>query len=123
MKKALTVSVLMLMACATLYYSFFIFDPMMRSLLPVGPAFGSDFYPRWEGMRAMLLRHENPYSEDVSERIQRGYYGRIRARGEHLDPQRFAYPAHLTVLLAPLAVLNFSVARATLAVSLGVATA
>ncbi len=64
----------------------------------------SDLYPRWLGTRELLLRHRNPYSNDVTLEIQKGYYGRVLDPTQPNDPkdqQAFAYPAYVIFLLAP----------------------
>ena len=57
-----------------------------------------DFFPRWEGSRA-VLNQENPYTDEVTLRIQEKMFGRILAPEE--DQQRYAYPAIITWLLLP----------------------
>jgi hypothetical protein len=64
----------------------------------------SDLYPRWLGARELLLHQRNPYGDDVTVEIQKGYYGRALdpARpGDPRDQQGFAYPAYVVFLLAP----------------------
>lgn len=64
----------------------------------------SDLYPRWLGARELLLRGRNPYSEDITREIQRGYYGRPLDHARLEDPkdqQGFAYPVYVVFLLAP----------------------
>jgi hypothetical protein len=70
----------------------------------------SDLYPRWLGARELLLRHRNPYGDDIAIEIQKGYYGRVLdpARpGDPKDQQGFAYPVYVVFLLAPLIGLPF----------------
>ncbi len=70
----------------------------------------SDLYPRWLGARELLLHHRNPYGNDVTAEIQKGYYGREldSARpGDPKDRQGFAYPVYVVFLLAPLIGLPF----------------
>jgi hypothetical protein len=55
-----------------------------------------DFYPRWVGSRAVLAG-ENPYTQEVTWRIQEGMFGRRLGPGE--DEQRFAYPAIIAWIL------------------------
>jgi hypothetical protein len=79
---------------------------------PVGNR--SDLYPRWLGARELLLYGRNPYSPEVTQRIQAGYYG--RALGEEKsahprDEQRFAYPLYAVFLLAPFVWMPFMVVR------------
>jgi hypothetical protein len=64
----------------------------------------SDLYPRWLGARELLLHQRNPYSDDITAEIQKGYYGRVLdpARpGDPRDQQGFAYPVYVVFLLAP----------------------
>ncbi|MGA8438992.1 MAG: glycosyltransferase family 87 protein [Candidatus Sulfotelmatobacter sp.] len=65
----------------------------------------SDLYPRWWGARELLLHRRNPYSEDITLEIQKGYYGRVLDPARPNDPkdqQGFAYPVYVVFLLAPL---------------------
>jgi len=65
----------------------------------------SDLYPRWLGARELLLHHRNPYGDDVTVEIQKGYYGRVLDPARPNDPkdrQGFAYPVYVVFLLAPL---------------------
>jgi hypothetical protein len=71
----------------------------------------SDLYPRWLGARELLLHRRNPYSDDVSKEIQKGYYGRELDSNRPNDPkdqQGFAYPVYVVFLLAPVIGLPFS---------------
>src|ERR1700722_5207817 len=74
----------------------------------------SDLYPRWLGARELLLRRRNPYAEDITLEIQRGYYGRELDPSRPDDPkdrQAFAYPAYVVFLLAPLIGFSFDTVR------------
>ena len=65
----------------------------------------SDLYPRWLGARELLLHHGNPYGNDITTEIQKGYYGRELDPARPDDPrdrQGFAYPVYVVFLLAPL---------------------
>ena len=71
----------------------------------------SDLYPRWFGAQELLLRGQNPYSLEVTRRIQTGFYGRP------LDPdlpggqkyqQGFYYPVYISFILAPTIHLPFA---------------
>jgi len=65
----------------------------------------SDLYPRWWGARELLLHQRNPYAEDITLEIQKGYYGRVLDPARPDDPkdqQSFAYPVYVVFLLAPL---------------------
>ena len=76
-----------------------------------------DLYPRWAGMQALLCEHKNPYSPEVSHRIQMAYYGHpVLAQNyddkeKILDEQRFAYPVYVVLLLAPFAHVSFAAAQ------------
>ena len=70
----------------------------------------SDLYPRWLGARELLLHHRNPYGNDITTEIQKGYYGRELDPARADDPkdrQGFAYPVYVVFLLAPLIGLPF----------------
>jgi hypothetical protein len=70
----------------------------------------SDLYPRWVGARELLLHRRNPYGDDVTLEIQKGYYGRALDPARPDDPkdqQGFAYPVYVVFLLAPLIGLPF----------------
>src|SRR5260370_27359418 len=75
----------------------------------------SDLYPRWLGARELLLHRRNPYSQEITQEIQRGYYGRPLDPHRPDDPrdeQRFAYPVYVVFLLAPTIALPFDVVEA-----------
>jgi Glycosyltransferase family 87 len=64
----------------------------------------SDLYPRWLGARELLLHKRNPYGDDITIEIQKGYYGRVLDPARPNDPkdrQGFAYPVYVVFLLAP----------------------
>jgi hypothetical protein len=70
----------------------------------------SDLYPRWLGARELLLHQRNPYGDDITIEIQKGYYGRVLDTARPDDPkdqQGFAYPVYVVFLLAPLVGLPF----------------
>ena len=73
--------------------------------IPYGKKF--DFYPRWEGARAVLAR-ENPYSLEVSWRIQEEMFG--RRQESHEVVQHFVYLATITWLLLPFWILPYKLA-------------
>jgi len=63
----------------------------------------SDLYPRWLGARELVLHHRNPYGDDITIEIQKGYYGRALDAARPNDPkdqQGFAYPVYVVFLLA-----------------------
>jgi hypothetical protein len=70
----------------------------------------SDLYPRWLGVRELLIHRRNPYGDDITKEIQKGYYGRVLDPARPNDPkdqQGFAYPVYVVFLLAPLIGLPF----------------
>lgn len=70
----------------------------------------SDLYPRWLGARELLLHRRNPYSEDITLEIQKGYYGRSLVPLRPDDPkdqQGFVYPVYVVFLLAPFVGFSF----------------
>ena len=74
----------------------------------------SDLYPRWLGARELLRHHRNPYGDDITTEIQKGYYGRALDPARPNDPkdqQGFAYPAYVVFLLAPMIGLPFHVVQ------------
>ena len=66
-----------------------------------------DFYPRWEGSRAVLTG-ETPYSQEVSWKIQEAMFGRRQKPDEIV--QHYVYPATLTWLLLPFWLLPYQAA-------------
>src|SRR6202045_3352812 len=75
----------------------------------------SDLYPRWLGARELLLHKRNPYSPEITQEIQTGYYGRPLDPSRPDDPrdeQRFAYPVYVVFLRAATISLAFDVVRA-----------
>jgi hypothetical protein len=72
----------------------------------------SDLVTRWVGTRAALAGLD-PYSDEVLPEMQRMYYGHYPVTAADPDPvrQRFYYPAHLVIVLAPLAYLPWQTAR------------
>ena len=58
-----------------------------------------DFYPHWEGGRA-LWQGQSPYSPEVTAAIQQGMFGGTLP--PDADQQRVVYPAYVGVILAPL---------------------
>ncbi|HEY6411588.1 MAG TPA: glycosyltransferase family 87 protein, partial [Ktedonobacteraceae bacterium] len=74
----------------------------------------SDLYPRWLGARELLLRGRDPYSQEVTSEIQRGYYGRELDPSRPNDPkdlEAFAYPIYVVFVLAPTVHMDFATIR------------
>lgn len=64
----------------------------------------SDLYPRWLGARELLLHGRDPYSPEITRRIQVGYYGRVLDPHRPNDPRdqaAFAYPVYVVFILSP----------------------
>lgn len=74
---------------SALYYSFISHHPG-----------ANDFYPRWEGTRA-ILSGQNPYSQAVTLKIQQFLYG--HPVGPNQDQAAFAYPIFISFLIVPIA--------------------
>lgn len=60
----------------------------------------NDFYSRWVGGCALLREGLNPYSQEVTLRIQQGMYG--RPAGPDEDQVAFAYPLYSLLFFFPL---------------------
>lgn len=76
-----------------------------------------DLYSPWYGTRELLLDGKNPYSLEVTHKIQTAFYGHDLApqnlsATQPVDEQRFAYPIYVVLLLAPVARLQFGQAQA-----------
>lgn len=71
----------------------------------------SDLYPRWYGVKALLMQHRNPYDNQVVREIQEGFYGVSLERWPDLDQERFAYPLHVAWILGPFVLLPFLAVR------------
>src|SRR5215203_4885487 len=70
----------------------------------------SDLYPRWYGAREVLLHGRDPYSKEVTQEIQVGFYGHVldpNNGDQENDQQGFAYPVYTAFVLAPLLPLSF----------------
>lgn len=66
-----------------------------------------DFYPRWKGSQATLAG-ESPYTDEVVRDIQIGMFGGELSAED--DQQAFAYPAYISIILAPIFLLPVTVA-------------
>ncbi|HTT22527.1 MAG TPA: glycosyltransferase family 87 protein [Candidatus Sulfotelmatobacter sp.] len=87
-----------------------------------------DLYPRWVGTQELLLHGENPYSTEVSHKIQIAFYGRSieqsydKPQFEIIDEQRFAYPVYVVFLLAPTVHADFEALQRWTPIVLGALT-
>jgi hypothetical protein len=71
---------------------------------------GNDFYPRWQGTRALIVEGKDPYSEQVTLEIQNAMYGRPAREDE--DQVAFAYPLYVSLLILPYSLLPYPLAQA-----------
>jgi Glycosyltransferase family 87 len=76
--------------------------------LPLGNY--SDLYHEWLGARELLWHGRNPYSAEVAEEIQRGFYGHNNPKYIYYR-QAFAYPVYVVFLFAPFLHLSFDTVR------------
>ena len=77
--------------------------------LGLKPGIVVDFYPLWNGSRAILQRRD-PYSLRVTEENEVAAYGATaNAIGTQVE-QRFVYPIHATFPVMPLGLLDFRTA-------------
>ena len=87
-----------------------------------------DLYPRWVGTRELLLHGTNPYSAEVSHKIQIAFYGQVieqsydKPQFEIIDEQRFAYPVYVVFLLAPAVHADFDMLQRWAPIVLGAFT-
>jgi hypothetical protein len=104
-------AVIFVLALGMIYYYYGVLNPLRARQFQVGnaePGNWSDLYPRWLGARELLWRHRNPYSAEVTEEIQLGFYGRPLNHSSdpsnpdlQRDPEEFVYPVYVVFLLAP----------------------
>ena len=70
----------------------------------------NDLITRWIPMQAALRYGQDPYSPQATRQIQTAYYGRPLTPADDMEPQGFAYPAYLVVLMSPFARLPWTAA-------------
>jgi len=76
-----------------------------------GYSFGNDFYQIWLSSRDWRLEHRDPYSEEMTRRIQIGLYGRPLDPHRLTDPKDrrgYPYPAFADILFWPTAEFPFA---------------
>src|SRR5215831_16232866 len=76
-----------------------------------GYSFGNDFYQIWLSSRDWRLEHRDPYSDEMTRRIQIGLYGRPldpHRLTDPLDRRGFPYPAFANLLFWPTAEFPFA---------------
>lgn len=109
----------LLAAAAMVYYHQGLFMPRARQShvsrkLSRGYSFGNDFYQIWFTARECLPRRSSPYSNEVTQKIQIGLYGRVLDPNNPSDPKdrrAFPYPAYVDLLFWPASQLSFPSAR------------
>jgi|SRR6516164_9789533 hypothetical protein len=110
----LLVAVLLAAGMTTYYFALLI--PQVRAVqikrdLGEGYYFGGDFYPIWLTTCALQLEHRNPYTDEMTRKIQTGLFGRDLSSMRPGDPpphyRAFSYPLYADILAWPLARLSF----------------
>jgi hypothetical protein len=105
----------LLLAFGMVYYYLGVLLPVRRAALHVGSSTTgawSDLYHEWFAARELLLYHRNPYSPEMTEDIERGFYGVDRYNSKQFGyPQAFVYPVYVVFLLAPFLHLPFETVR------------
>lgn len=115
-REVLIVTAALALAWGMVYYYAGVLTPI-RAQTALGAwdigGYQSDLYPRWLGARELLWHHRNPYSREVTEEIERGFYGRPiePARRSDVDPEAFAYPVYVTFVLAPFLPFRFEIVQ------------
>jgi hypothetical protein len=77
---------------------------------PVGN--NSDLYARWLGAREALLHGVDPYSDEMTDKIQEGFYGRKldpQSGTDSLASESFTYPLYVVFILSPTVGIPFPV--------------
>ncbi len=127
-----TLLLTLLVALGTCYYYFDVLLPQARARDVVNDmgasyAFGGDFYPIWMTGRELLLHGTNPYTPEMTRKIQIGLYGRTMDPRRPADPpadyRAYSYPLYADLLVAPLLPLGFNAVRVVLGLVLPVLTA
>ena len=127
-----TLLLTLLVALGTCYYYFDVLLPQARARDVVNDmgasyAFGGDFYPIWMTGRELLLHGTNPYTPEMTRKIQIGLYGRTMDPRRPADPpadyRAYSYPLYADLLAAPLLPLGFDAVRVVLGLVLPVLTA
>jgi Glycosyltransferase family 87 len=118
-------------AAGMVYFHLEIFIPRAIEVRAVrglasGYSFGADFYPVWLTSREAMVHHRDPYSQEMTRQIQIGLFGcpvEVCSPSHPVDDRAFVHPAFTDVLIWPLAMLPFSIARIFLVPVLAVLTA
>src|SRR5262252_7027982 len=95
-------------ALAMLYYHQRLFLPRVAEVRAAAGlrndfSFGNDFYQVWLSSRALLREKLDPYSPEMTGRIQVALYGRAldNRQSDPLDLRAFPYPLYTDLLFWP----------------------
>jgi len=120
------------LSSGTVYFHLRMFLPYAAQLrstkgLGGGYSFGTDFYPIWLTAREAQLNHSNPYTAEMTRKIQIGVFGRPLDPRNPSDPpldcRAFAYPAFTDLVFWPLSLLPFEAVRVGIVIALAGMTA
>ena len=105
----------LLLAWGMVYYNLGVLLPLRKNVLHVDRFAGgawSDLYHEWFGAQALLRHGRNPYSAEITQEIERGFYGADRYNAKQFGyPQAFVYPVYVVFLFAPFLHLSFETVR------------
>lgn len=126
-----TLILTIILAVGTCYYYFGLLIPNVRQLslahaMDVRYSFGGDFYPIWMTGRELLDHRSDPYTPEMTKKIQIDLYGRPMATRSGDPPaeyRAFSYPLYTDLLAGPLLPLSFNAVRLVLSVPLVLVTA
>jgi Glycosyltransferase family 87 len=113
-KRALLIACLM--AAGMSYYYFATLLPRAHAArtardLMRGYTYGCDFYPIWLTSHELLSNRTNPYTPEMTTKIQMGLFGRTMDPNRPGDPPQnlatFPHPLYTDFLVAPLAPFSF----------------
>jgi len=115
----LALSLALIGAVSMFYYHQRLFLPRVAAVRAAAGlsnrfSLGNDFYQVWLSSRTLLRERLDPYSSEMTRRIQISLYGRplgARGSGDPLDLRIFPYPLYTDLLFWPLAAIPFLLAR------------
>lgn len=114
----------LLLAAGTCYHYFCLLGPQFRKQdaangIGTHYRYGGDFYPIWLTGRALLSDRTDPYTHEMTGKIQIGLYGRTmdpnRPKDHPAEYRSFAYPLYTDLLVAPLLPFCFEAVRVVFA--------
>lgn len=99
------VLLLFLISFCSCYYLLGILVPEGRRVSSFQIAgYGSDLQRAWIASRELLLNHRDPYSDEVTEKIQKAVYHDTMPNPQSpqdSDQERFGYPLYTSLVIAP----------------------